>query len=133
MLARFAILFLAAGVVLQPLLTLAGATNDCWPAGLTSHSELVSAGDHDCCCEVEATTGQSDPSEPDRPDQRPRGCDCPKSCCTSIVKVPLGVAPACAACELRYPVGRAFSDAPGLADDAWTSRLKRPPRAFAAV
>jgi len=95
MLARLAILMLAAGVFLQPILAVVpGAEDCCATQAATPSAFAVQADEHQCCCcEADDATGQSAPSDHERPDQRPRGCDCPKSCCTSIVKVPLGVAP----------------------------------------
>ncbi len=133
--ARFAILVLVVGVFLQPLLAGMHGTDDCCAIPDTPAPVFAAEGDdHECCCcEATEAAGENRPSDRDRSDHRQRGCDCPKSCCTSIVKVPLGVAPACVLAEWRDPVERVFADAPGPAGDARTSRLKRPPRAVAAV
>jgi len=135
MLARLAILMLAAGVFLQPILAVVpGAEDCCATQAATPSAFAVQADEHQCCCcEADDATGQSAPSDHERPDQRPRGCDCPKSCCTSIVKVPLGVAPAGAPAVSRNCIEHVRDDTPDLAGDTWTSRLKRPPRAVAAV
>lgn len=135
MLAKFAILVLAAGVFLQPILAVVPGAEDCCADQAATPSEFaVQADDHQCCCcEADDATGQDAPSDRERPDQRPRGCDCPKSCCVGVVKAPLGVVPSGAAAEWRDSIEQVRDDTPDLAGDAWTSRLKRPPRAVAAV
>ncbi|HRQ72014.1 MAG TPA: hypothetical protein PLU35_03205 [Phycisphaerales bacterium] len=133
--ARFAILVLVVGVFLQPLLAGIHGTDDCCAIPDTPAPVFAPEGDdHECsCCEATEAAGENHPSDRDRSDHRPRGCDCPKSCCTNIVKAPLGVTPASTGAEWRDSAENLFDDAPGIAGDAWTSRLKRPPRAFAAV
>ncbi|MCL4742012.1 MAG: hypothetical protein KJZ54_07395 [Phycisphaerales bacterium] len=132
--ARFAILMLIAALFLQPLVSGSFVQDECCAVPDPLAPSLAASDEHECaCCEIVKGADEPDPSDRDRNEQRPRGCDCPKSCCSSIVKVPLGVSPTCTAAERREPVDRVFSDAPERTSDARTSRLKRPPRAGAAV
>ncbi|MCW5776179.1 MAG: hypothetical protein KIS87_07055 [Phycisphaeraceae bacterium] len=86
MLARFAILMLAVGVFLQPLLAGVHATDDCCavPDGPAAAPSAEGEGGHECCDgETPQGADEGQPSDRDRDDRRPRGCDCPKSCCTT--------------------------------------------------
>lgn len=135
MLARFAILMLAAGMFLQPLLAVVHGASECCAVESSKPSTLAALdGGHEChCCETAVAADEGRPADRERNDQRSHGCDCPKSCCFGVVKLPLGVSPAGVAPAWRDVASRVVDDMPGPAGDAAISRLKRPPRAFATV
>lgn len=146
MLTRVCILLIAATIVAQPLLSaVLGGCDCCKSVPASVLGVMGCCGDAQaevdeqmmaCCCLGSCDVGAPASSDDEQSDDedRPDGCDCPKTRCSGTVKVQL----ACS--ELRAPpaVGEDPRNWSGICEDAdpYPSRslagLLKPPRTRAA-
>lgn len=142
-LARIATVAFALGLILQPLVvgaqvfpgecccTLDGG---CESACCVAEPEPVDACASHCgLCDL-GEPGEDEPQdepqdEPKSPSDRD-GCECPMSCCKTIVKVDMGVVARFAPGLGGVSGGAGVVEPEGVVGDAHTGRLKRPPRVF---
>lgn len=136
------LIFVACGVILQPLMAITPCCGGCddvissaCSSGDTVSSRTAVMGfdtDATCCSDREPHTsladGVTEPS-PQRPSSPFDQCDCPFACCTGPHKLPIGITPSIGV-GLSLHVSMEGSPEPIEAHiDSYASRLMRPPRA----
>ncbi len=147
--ARFCSILLAILIAAQPAAAVAASSCCCinhTPAPSTSCTTQLdptaSTSATPACCALRFPTqthpaqsdpGDTNPSEPAPDTTPPASCDCPASCCTTILKTTLDVpaSPAVLAADLRAATHHVGNTAAPMSTTL--QGLKRPPRAARAA